>query len=332
MRLALVLTLILTTSTPFGAEKIRLLSTAPKPALTAAQIADIEQRATERHKEGGNAGMQAVADFFDEYAYSYTGGRFVDHEFKFRLRTPKAIKPNKKYPLIVWFHGNGEGGEDNMRPLSHMQFAIASIGGPDAVDGFILATQTPGDNKAWEISRSRENKGDAGLTVAREIMEAVIEKFPIDENRVSAFGLSSGGAAAWRFVQREPEKFSGLVCCSAIPPDGELLTNLNVWAFCCMNDNAVPLASVQKAVDEINKEGGSAFLTEVMQNGHDSWSVALREKKVLNWLVAQKRHAVLNIPPGFEMEYRPITQTFLLFGLPFVCFLFLFFLPRRSRS
>ena len=301
------------------AEKIKLLVPASKPHLNRNQIDTFGREASQKTVEGFT-GNRSALDLFDEVSYRYTGGRYQDKEIRFRLLTPDTIDPGRKYPFIIWFHGRGESGEDNERQLAHAQNAIACLAGPDSRDFFLMATQCPGDNKDWKINVSREDgKGDAPIRIAREIMEAVIEQYPIDKDRVAVFGLSSGGTAAWQFVMESPEIFSGLCIASAIPPNGPAIVNMNIWVFCTMWDNAVPLEEVREKVDSVNAEGGSALLTKVEAEGHNSWSEALRNRKVLTWLVSQKRGAVVNIPPGFEMKRHSTLQVFLLFALPLLC-------------
>ena len=315
---------------------IELVEKAARPKLTAVEVRALENRPSEQlsaQVQDGYVSMPAIADCFDEYSYRYTGGSLDDHLIKFRLRTPETLVPGRQYPLLVWFHGRGESGDDNSRQLAHMQTAIADLAGPDAQEFFLLATQCPGDNPDWTVHQSlADGKGDSPMTVLREIMEAVITGFPVDEDCISVFGLSSGGEAAWHFVVESPERFAALATASAVPPRGALLTEMNVWAFCTRQDQRVPFEAVREVIDTINTNGGLAFLTRVDVDGHDSWTVALRDQRVLDWLASQKRGSLLNAPPGRNERKRLLLTTFLLFGLPILCFITLTFVISRSRT
>lgn len=317
------------------AERIKTIKKATNPALSEQELSAIEMRETRRHNDGeGNTGMPETADFFDEMSYVYTGGRYVDQEIRFRLRQPERLVPGRRYPLIVWFHGNGEGGEDNMRQLAHIHYGIRSIAGPTNRDFFLLATQNPGDNKAWRLNVSREDgKGDSGTTVLREIMDTLIEEYPIDEDCIGVCGVSSGGEAAWHFVMETPDRFAAMVSCSGEPPEGAAsLTDLSVWAFACTGDRGVSFEKVRDTIDEINRSGGTAQLTAIDSNSHDSWTDALRDKQVLSWLAVQRRGSILAPPPGFGMKSRTAMQAFLLFGLPILALTAVLFLKRRYRK
>lgn len=317
---------------PVDSRKIECIQKAPNPLLAASDARTESNKASEKTAEG-YTGSVAVADCFDEMVYRYTGGRYIDEPIRFRLRTPRQIEPWRTYPLLVWFHGRGESGNDNVRQLAHMQTAISCLAGPDNREFFLLAVQCPEDNREWGISVSREDgKGDATIVIFREIMEAVIDEFPVDEDRISVYGLSSGGEAACRFVSESPDRFSALAFASAVPPPGSLTTGMNIWAFCCDQDQNVPLDAVREAVDTVNGENGSAWLTVIKSADHDSWTCSLRDRNILDWLVSQKRGSPFNAPPGWNPKKRSLLSTFGLFGLPILCFAVLSFIISRSRT
>lgn len=317
---------------PGDSRRIECVKKAPNPLMAVSDVRTESNKESEKTTDG-YTGSVAVVDCFDEMVYRYTGGRYVDEPIRFRLRSPRTIEPGRTYPLIVWFHGRGESGNDNVRQLAHMQTAISCLAGPDNKEFFLLAVQCPDDNREWEINVSKEDgKGDATIIILREIMEAVIDEFPVDEDRISVYGLSSGGEAACRFVSESPERFSALAFASAVPPPGSLTAGMNIWGFCCDRDQNVPLDAVRYAVDTVNRENGSAWLTVIESDKHDSWTCSLRDKNVLGWLVAQKRGSLLNAPPGWNPKKRSLPATFGLFGLPILCFVVLSLLVSRSRT
>lgn len=291
-----------------------------------------EESVQDQSEEGYLPNPTAI-DCFDALGYRYTGGRYHNDLIRLRLRCPPKIKPGRKYPLIVWFHGKAESGDDNERQLGHVQYTLPLLAGPRSLNFFILATQCPKDNRLWTTSVSKDDpKGDAPITIAREIMEAVIDAFPIDKDRISAFGLSSGGSAAWQFVMDSPEKFSCLTVCSANEPVRRPLTDMNVWVFGCTGDKGISIESIRKSIARINNEGGSALLTEVDSTFHDSWSTALNNKKVVAWMIAQKRGSMAGPPPGVIVDGRTWTKSFVYFGLPVCCMLpFLVVWKRKGK-
>jgi predicted esterase len=272
-----------------------------------------------RQSGGGYVAEPKIVDCFAAMEYKYTGGRFKDQPIRFRLRMPHEIKPNKKYPLIVWFHGQGESGNDNTRQLSHLQKTMEFFAGSNQRDFFMLATQCPKDNNRWERSLSKDdNKGDAPFTITSEILEAIIQEFPIDVNRISVTGISSGGSAAWEFIRQHPRRFAALAPASGRPPQEaqpEPFLGTIIWAFNNRGDNGTPFDKTEQMIDVINANGGNAYLTLYEVSGHDAWTAMLRDEKIIGWLILQ---SLANPGPPQGIVCRPLSKTkqFLMFGLP----------------
>jgi len=286
--------------------------------------------------EGGFLAEPKIVDCFAAMEYHYTGGRYDNEPVKFRLRMPLHIEPGKKYPMIVWFHGRGEKGDDNTRQLAHLQLAMEFFAGPNQQDFFMLATQCPEDNDQWQRSLSSDGKGDAPVTIAGEIMEAVLREFPVDENRISAFGFSSGGTGSWEFGRKSPRKLAALGSCSGNPvreAKPEEYLGPAIWAFVNSQDPGVPSEDAVVFTEAINTGGGNAFLSLYEASGHDTWTRAMREEKIIGWLILQS----LEKPgPPQGVICRPLTgrQQFTYFVLPVLviaaCAVPLFFKRRKE--
>jgi predicted peptidase len=296
---------------------------------------DIRKASTsesEKNQDGGYNANVNVIDCFAAMEYRYTGGRYIDEPIKFRMLFPDEMKSGKKYPLVIWFHGVGESGEDNTRQLSHVQLTIEYLAGKNKLDFFMIVTQCPSDNRHWETSISDEGKGDTPMTIVEEIIEVVIKEYPIDENRLSAFGLCSGGNAAWNIVTRHPGKFAAMVACTASPGSASIqdFRNTAVWTF-TNKDDPVPWEAVERFVNAINADGGRAHVTLKDTGGHDAWSNALRNEKVIGWMILQDLQKG-GPPTGVICYHRTAGQVFLLFGLPMIAILCVIPFYRRKRD
>ena len=296
---------------------------------------DIRKASTSESEKNADGGYNAnvnVVDCFAAMEYRFTGGRYVDEQIKFRMLFPDEMKPGKKYPLVIWFHGVGESGEDNTRQLSHVQSTIEYLAGKNKLDFFMIVTQCPSDNTTWETSISSEGKGDAPMTILEEIMNTAINEYPIDENRLSVFGLCSGGSAAWNIVAKRPGKFAAMVACTASPVSISVqdFRNTAVWAF-TNKDDPVPWETVERFVNAINADGGKAHVTLKETGGHDAWSNALRNEKVIGWMILQDLQKG-GPPMGVICYHRTTGQVFLLFGLPVIAILCVIPFYRRNRD
>lgn len=300
----------------YSGKKIILIEKSKQ--LTQREIRKTARSESEKNADGGYNANPGVTDCLAVMEYrSYTGGRYIDEPIRFRMLFPEKIIPGKKYPLVIWFHGKGESGEDNTRQLSHVQSTLPYLTGKEKLEFFIIATQCPGDNPLWETSISDVGRGDAPMTIVHEIFEAALEEYPIDPARLEVFGLCSGGNAAWSFVGQHPGRFASMVTCSATPPPGvnpQNYVGTRIWAFNNIGDTA-PYQVAERMVRAINGAGGNAHLVLNDTDNHDSWTKALRKDKVIGWMILQ--HLDNGGPPqGVRTYHRSAWHLLVLFGLP----------------
>ncbi|MDR1477978.1 MAG: hypothetical protein LBJ00_03460 [Planctomycetaceae bacterium] len=316
---------------PPSGSAFELLSKAKISTVSEHEIDELSTEDSKKHTDDGYLANPGAVDCFDALGYRYTGGRYNNDLMRFRLRCPLKIKPNKKYPLIVWFHGRGESGNDNERQLSHIHYALPSLVGQRSLDFFMLVTQCPKDNQSWQNSVSQEGKGDAPFTIATEIFEHILGEYPIDKTRISTFGMCSGGAASWAFARKYPELCSAIVAISTTPPPELTFTNFTISAYHCTGDD-VPIQPMRDYVRQINQSGGNAHLTEFDIEAHDAWMPALSQDEVIAWMVMQQKNSLFSPPPGVVVEQLLWRQVFFYFGLPICCLLPFLIIRIRKKT
>ena len=54
-------------------------------------------------------------------------------------------------------------------------------------------------------------RGNAPIAFTLAMTEAVMKEFPVDPNRVTVAGLSTGGEGTWRILERRPNLFAAAV-------------------------------------------------------------------------------------------------------------------------
>ena len=87
----------------------------------------------------------------DEQQIVYTGGEYKDEVFKYRLLTPKQIEDGKKYPLILYLHGAGERGQDNIAQLAYLPEQMSQPAWRADFPCFLIAPQCRPDKKWVEV-------------------------------------------------------------------------------------------------------------------------------------------------------------------------------------
>jgi len=287
-----------------------------------APLEDIIKEPSKPYAGGGYAAHPILLKYFSEQTYTYTGGRYDETPIQYRLLMPDAIKPDTKYPLVVWLHGAGESDDDNIRQLSHLHHIIDYIAGKRKCDFFMLATQCPKDNGSWMRSVSNEGKGDSPLAVTGEIMNHLLREYPIDPDCVTVSGLSSGGSATWEFAAQHNNVITSMAAFSSNPPNLQTqakLKEISIWLFNSTDDTGTPIENLRNTTARLKNQGYKICLTEYPTAAHDSWAPALREDDAFGWLLAQKKGYWRSPLPG-----RPFSMKILMayaFPLVFPTFL-----------
>jgi poly(3-hydroxybutyrate) depolymerase len=155
---------------------------------------------------------QVPAEFvtlFTPLEYRYSGGGYEERLFKYRLYVPDAT--TERMPLVVWLHGVGEAGHDNVNQLRWLERLVFRRSWKERdYPFFLLAVQCPLDNSAWTRNGARAAGDDDMIDVARAVMEETLRSYPIDPERVYLAGISSGGSGCWEFAARYPEYFAAV--------------------------------------------------------------------------------------------------------------------------
>jgi predicted peptidase len=166
-----------------------------------------------------------------------------------RLHVPAsyATEPTTLRPLILFLHGSGESGTNNLSQINgniDNLFAAAKTH-----DAFLYAPQT---NSGWEQS--------VLLDRAMTMIDRAIAERSVDPNRIYVTGLSMGGGGAWNFLQQFSERIAATVpICGVYPTDdfmpAELLDEA-IWAFHGRSDTSVPVAVTRNVINSFLAEAG----------------------------------------------------------------------------
>jgi len=249
---------------------------------------------TDRNDDSPYGGhlTKEVCDLFTPMEYRFTGGRYVDKIFRYRLFEPEYDRRKSKYPLIVWLHGYGDleiNGPTNLGQLKWMDDIFTTAKRKD-YPFFFLAMQCPKDMPRWyDYHGLTKEDGDSPMSVLWEIIQKTIHDYPVDEDRVCLTGISGGGSGAWEMAMRYPNFFAAIAPIASGGGDvsrAGKLRNTPVWAFHSKGDGP---EGDRRMVTAVNRLGGKALLTEVNGASHFCWGPAFEFYHLLPWLLAQNR-------------------------------------------
>src|SRR5262249_44082097 len=139
----------------------------------------------------------------------------------------------RQYPLVLWLHGAGGAGRDNLRQISEDQVPGTRIWTRAETQSlhpnFVLVPQSPA---GWASPNDTDLRPE--LRMVLEILSALRREFAIDSRRIYILGQSNGGLGTWALVTRNPRLFAAaILVCSAggFPRRADRVVGLPIWAF-----------------------------------------------------------------------------------------------------
>ena len=215
----------------------------------------------------------------------------------YRLLKPEKVEKDKKYPLVIFLHGAGERGKDNVAQLVHMDdFASREV--MQKFPCFVFAPQCP-KNKFWvntDWRDARHQMSDEPNAVMKRVvgvLDQLIDEYPIDTDRIYVTGLSMGGFGAWEMISRYPDRFA-----AAAPICGggdsskkvvQAIKDIPIYVVHGDSDRAVmPKRSVDM-VEALRSAGGKPIFKMLENTGHNSWTPTYSDPGFYEWMFKQKK-------------------------------------------
>jgi len=211
---------------------------------------------------------------------------------------PAAVDQDQKYPLVVFLHGAGERGNDNVAQLQYFPTQLAQPRWRDRFQCYVLAPQCREDRKwvdvDWSSSGDPEMPETAGeqLQSVMLMIERTLKDEQIDADRVYLTGLSMGGFGSFDLGARHPEWFAAVapICGAADPSKMAALKSTPIWIVHGDQDEAVPVDRSRSAVKALRDAGGHPIYTELPGVGHDSWTPSYEDNDgLVPWMFRQTR-------------------------------------------
>jgi len=217
---------------------------------------------------------------------------------RYALYVPEDYDPKKAWPLIVFLHGSGERGDDNLKQTDEgIGHAIRLH--RERFPALVLMPQCP-ESESW----------DKVVPAIEAAMAQVQEEYSIDDKAITLTGLSLGGYATWIWGAAKTDTFAALmpICGGGNPADilGKLdekeaaklgtmeerakaLSGIPIWAFHGADDDVVPPERSREMVKAVKAAGGDVKYDELKDTGHNSWDAAYGDEKAIKWLLKQRK-------------------------------------------
>lgn len=241
----------------------------------------------------------------------YRQGKIVDEEAdKFVAAKSKSgmnyqyFKPvnkddGKKHPLIIWFHGNGEGGYKDYR--NNVSQKLANRGAVAFAEdktqkifggAYVVAPQA---DDTWY-----NNYTKGYIKSVKAMIDEFVSENNIDKNRIYIFGASAGGYMSFRMMIEYPDYFAAFSTSAAALDKAAIsggvattaqdlmkIRNKPLWMVHAQNDPTISYENTSKRVYDVLSKYGAILssypnvkIGETEYNGHWSWIYSLRNMPV----------------------------------------------------
>ncbi len=205
----------------------------------------------------------------------------VTVKLNYLLYLPEGYeKATKPWPLVLFLHGAGESGREISKVKANGPPKLVSQG--KTFPFILVAPQSPG--MGWNPE------------ALNALLDDVISKYKVDEDRVYLTGLSMGGGGTWMLAAAHPDRFAAIapICGAFRSPEGakqvaEKLKNLPIWVFHGAKDKTVPIARSEEMVKALEELKADVKFTVYPEAEHDSWTETYNNPDFYTWLLSHKR-------------------------------------------
>nr|WP_241761969.1 alpha/beta hydrolase-fold protein [Mannheimia granulomatis] len=241
-----------------------------------------------------------------------------ENKLNYRFYAPLQ-KNGEKYPLVIFLHGSGQVGSDNLAHLLSSKGAIATL---PYEPSFVLAPQY---DQVFDPFDSAE-KGQKGgihwqtenrINLVLKMIDETIKANPqIDTNRIYINGLSRGAEGGLNLLLARPNFFAGALLMSGREAytnewvDGNAnkdnlaaIKNVPIWFFHSKEDKVSPVQGsrinyqiLKEQLNAPNVKYTEFSFTQAGDNGivhnnpHNTWDAVYNSPEIIEWLLQQKRH------------------------------------------
>lgn len=255
-----------------------------------------------------------MASLFDAKTFTSSKGT----KLNYRIYLPEDYNAQEEYPLILFLHGVGQRGSDN---LSQLKLGIIEpFKNPESeiYNCIVVAPQCPTTDKWVNVKDWTFCDYDTTKIPESESLAAVVEllgdlqsTYSVDENRLYATGLSMGGYGTWDLLVRHPELFAAAMplCGGADCSQAAKIKDIPIWTFHGLKDSTVPYLGTEKMVEELEKLNGNCIYTPMPDGGHGIWTEVYAREDVIPWLLSHRLSKVEETDAPIETEELTVERT-----------------------
>lgn len=215
--------------------------------------------------------------------------------FRYRWGEKKAPE-GVKVPVVIFLHGAGERGTNNVSQLVHGVKPLLKWLDSHEKGYKLFAGQVPGGQRWVEVHWGAKNhtmpeQPSETMANALELLDNILKMPDVDHDRVYVTGISMGGFGTWDMIARRPELFAAAlpICGGGDPATAPRIAHIPIWTFHGSSDAAVRVSRSRDMMSALWAAGSNAHYREYPDTGHGIWGWVYNDKDVLKWFFRQNR-------------------------------------------
>ena len=277
-------------------------------------LMDLEYRVEQKKEiKGYKTGFYRQGKIVDEEADKIVAAKSKSG-VNYQYFKPVNKDDGKKHPLIIWFHGNGEGGYKDYR--NNVSQKLANRGAVAFAEdktqkifggAYVVAPQA---DDTWYNNYSK-----GYIKSVKAMIDEFASENNVDKNRIYVFGASAGGYMSFRMMIEYPDYFAAFSTSAAAldkaatsggvattTQDLMKIRNKPLWMVHAKNDPTISYKNTSKRVYDVLSKYRAILssypnvkIDGTEYNGHWSWIYSLRNMPVNNkgehlfeWMAKQR--------------------------------------------
>ena len=262
-------------------------------------LMDLEYRVDQKKKiKDYKTGFHIQGKIVDEEADKFVAAKSKSG-VNYQYFKPVNKDDGKKHPLVIWFHGNGEGGYKDYR--NNVSQKLANRGAVAFAEdktqkifggAYVVAPQA---DDTWY-----NNYTKGYIKSVKAMIDEFVSENNVDKNRIYIFGASAGGYMSFRMMIEYPDYFAAFSTSTAAldkaatsggvattTQDLMKIRNKPLWMVHAKNDPTISYENTSKRVYDVLSKYGAILssypnvkIGETEYNGHWSWIYSLRNMPV----------------------------------------------------
>ncbi len=204
----------------------------------------------------------------------------------FALFLPKCYDDDKtrKFPVILFLHGAGEGGTDLHGIFIHGPCGVASRN-PAMIANLPFILLSPQSTRGWDATM---------IKAVNSLLTVLPDHFRMDKLSVTVTGLSMGGLGCWAALANAPLLYAAAVpMCARKWTESEelsvLIQSKSIWNIVGGADDGAFLNGAIQMNSALVEVGADTRITIIPNVGHFVWELYYNNPEFYHWVIRQGR-------------------------------------------